>query len=220
MSLPKISLAQWSLHRSLEKGKIQAVDFAAIAKNNYGVEAIEYVNQFYVDMATSSKFWAQMKERAENEGVKSLLIMVDNEGDLGDFNDGERKTAVKNHYKWIDAAKILGCHSIRVNAFGKGSLEELESSLVDGLGQLAEYGAKEKINVLIENHGLHTSNAAFIVEIIKKVDNPFLGTLPDFGNWCLSAEWGSTAGNKNCSEVYPPDKAIDSILTICQRGQR
>jgi len=212
MTAPKISLAQWSLHRSLEKGEIQAVDFAAIAKNTYGIGAVEYVNQFYVDMATSSKFWAQMKERADNQGVQSLLIMVDNEGDLGNPNDIARNTAVRNHYKWIHAAKILGCHSIRVNAFGKGSLTELESSLVNGLGQLAEYSAKEKINVLIENHGLHTSNATFMVDIIKKVNNPFLGTLPDFGNWCLTAEWGSTTASKNCTDVYPPAKAISEFL--------
>lgn len=212
MENPKISLAQWSLHRTLEKGEIKAADFAAIAGEDYGINAIEYVNQFYVDMATSAKFWAQMKERADSAGVKSLLIMVDNEGDLGNPSKIARNTAVRNHYKWIHAAKILGCHSIRVNAFGKGSLEELESSLVNGLGQLAEYGAKEEINVLVENHGLHTSNASFIVDIIKKVDNPFLGTLPDFGNWCLSAEWGSTAETKNCADVYPPAKAISEFL--------
>jgi len=212
MEMPKISLAQWSLHRTLEKGEIKAVDFAAIAKDTYGISAVEYVNQFYVDMATSAQFWAQMKARANDAGVQSLLIMVDNEGDLGDPNEIARHTAVKNHFKWIHAAKILGCHSIRINAFGKGSLEELEPALLDGLGQLAEYGAKEKINVLIENHGLHTSNASFITGIIEKVDNPFLGTLPDFGNWCLTAEWGSTASSKNCTDIYPQTKAIAEFL--------
>lgn len=212
MSKPKISLAQWSLHRALEKSEIQAVDFAAIAKNTYGINAVEYVNQFYVEMATSAKFWAQMKERADGEGVQSLLIMVDNEGDLGNTSKIARNTAVRNHYKWVHAAKILGCHSIRVNAFGKGSLEDLESALVDGLGQLTEYGAMEKINVLIENHGLHTSNASFMAGIIKQVNNPFLGTLPDFGNWCLSAEWGSTDASKNCTDIYTPSDAISEFL--------
>ena len=212
MSKPKISLAQWSLHRALEKGEIKAVDFAAIAKNIYGINAVEYVNQFYVKMATSAKFWAHMKERADGEGVQSLLIMVDNEGDLGNPSKIARNTAVRNHFKWVHAAKILGCHSIRVNAFGKGSLENLEAALVDGLGQLTEYGAKEKINILIENHGLHTSNARFMTGIIKQVDNPFLGTLPDFGNWCLSAAWGSTDARKNCTDIYTPEKAISEFL--------
>ena len=212
MAAPKISLAQWSLHRALEKGELQAVDFASIAKNTYDIDAVEYVNQFYVDMANSAKFWSQMKDRADNEEVKSLLIMVDNEGDLGNLDDKQREAAVKNHFKWIHAAKIMGCHSIRVNAFGKGSKQTLRQPLIDGLGALSEYGRKENINVLVENHSLHTSDAEFIVGIIKEVNNPYLGTLPDFGNWCLSAEWGSTAASKNCGELYPPDKAIRMFL--------
>ncbi len=212
ISVPKISLAQWSMHRALEKGDIKAVDFAAIAKNTYDIDAVEYVNQFYVDMANKEKFWSQLRQRAENEGVKSLLIMVDNEGELGNLNANERKKAVENHFKWINAAKIMGCHSIRVNAFGKGSMEALETSLIDGLGELAEYGAKEEINVLVENHGLHTSNALFITGIIKQIGNPFLGTLPDFGNWCLTTEWGSTANGKNCTDIYPQAKAIEEFL--------
>ncbi len=207
----KISLAQWSLHRALAKTEIKAVDFAHIAKNEYGIGAVEYVNQYYSEMATSEKFWSQMRARAENEGVKSLLIMVDNEGDLGNLDDAERATAVKNHYKWIHAAKILGCHSIRVNAFGKGSKRELHTALVDGLGSLVDYGKKENINVLVENHGLHTSDGKFIVSILKEVDNPFLGTLPDFGNWCLTTEWGSTQNNR-CNEVYDRYEGISDFL--------
>lgn len=212
----KISLAQWSLHKALEKGEIKAVDFAQIAKKSYDISAVEYVNQFYVDMATSSKFWSQMKQRADSEGVESLLIMVDNEGELGYPGDSERKTAVENHYKWIDAAKILGCHSIRVNAFGKGTKRELHAALIDGLGSLAEYGAKQNINVLVENHGLHTSDGKFIVSVLQQVDNPFLGTLPDFGNWCLTAEWGSTEESKNCEKIYPHEEGVTDFLPFAK----
>lgn len=210
-SKPKISLAQWSLHRALEKGEIRADNFANIAKNSYGIDALEYVNQFYVDQGTDEKFWNKMKTKANDEGVKSLLIMVDNEGELGNPNSIERKKAVENHYKWIDAAKLLGCHSIRVNAFGQADLETLKSALTDGLGNLATYGEKEGINVLIENHGLHTSDGAFIVDIIKQVDNPYLGTLPDFGNWCLNKEWGSTQNNQ-CTNVYDRYKGVEEFL--------
>lgn len=214
-AVPKISLAQWSLHRALEKGLIQAVDFAQIAQNTYGINAVEYVNQFYVKMVNSEKFWSQMKQNAENEGVKSLLIMVDNEGDLGNLNDPKRKKAVENHYKWINAAKILGCHSIRVNAFGEGDTNLVRTALVDGLGELAAYGKKEKINVIIENHGLHTSNGEFMTGIIKEVQNPYLGTLPDFGNWCLNAKWGSTQNNR-CDDVYDRYKGVTEFLPFAK----
>lgn len=212
---PKISLAQWSLHRSLQKGDIQAEDFAQIAKNDYNISAIEYVNQFYVEQATNQKFWGQMKARADDLGVKSLLIMVDDEGELGNTSEPLRKNAVKNHYKWIHAAKILGCHSIRVNAFGQGSKDVLYDPLVDGLGELAAYGAQQQINILIENHGMHTSDGAYMTGIIKEVDNPYLGTLPDFGNWCLNAEWGSTKNNQ-CTQIYPHEKGVADFLPFAK----
>ena len=215
VSEPKISLAQWSLHRALENGDMKALNFAKIAKNDYGIDAVEYVNQFYVDMVKSEKFWAQMKERAENEGVKSLLIMVDNEGDLGNPNGLERSKTVENHYKWIHAAKIMGCHSIRVNAFGEGDRTSLRTSLVAGLGKLASYGAKENISVIVENHGLHTSDGAFMAGIIKEVNSPHLGTLPDFGNWCLNAKWGSTQNNQ-CDDVYDRYQGVADFLPFAK----
>jgi sugar phosphate isomerase/epimerase len=211
----RLSLAQWSLHRSLEQGEVKAVDFPGIAKKSYGISAVEYVNQFYSEQAANQKFWSHMKDRADDEDVKSLLIMVDNEGDLGNPDDAARKTAVENHYKWIHAAKILGCHSIRVNAFGKGTREELHKALVNGLGQLALYGQKEEIHILIENHGLHTSDAQFIVAVIREVDNPYLGTLPDFGNWCLNVEWGSIQ-NDQCENIYDPKKGVSEFLPFAR----
>lgn len=211
-NMPKISLAQWSLNRAFFDKTLNPVQFANIAKNDYGISAVEYVNQFYTNNATDEKFWIEMAKRASEAGVESLIMMVDEEEKLGDLDADKRRKAVEDHYKWVNAAKILGCHSVRVNAFGAGSLERLKASLTDGLGQLTEYAAKEKINVILENHGLHTSNADFMVDIIKEVNSPFLGTLPDFGNWCLTAEWGSTQTTKNCHEIYPPDEGLSKFL--------
>ncbi|TMM56846.1 TIM barrel protein [Maribacter algarum] len=211
-NMPKISLAQWSLNRSFFSKELNPVQFANLAKNDYGISAVEYVNQFYADNATNEKFWNEMTTRATDAGVQSLIMMVDEEEKLGDLNTGKRKKAVEDHYKWVNAAKILGCHSVRVNAFGEGSPDELEASLIDGLGRLTEYAAKEEINVIIENHGLHTSNASFMTGIIKAVDNSYLGTLPDFGNWCLNAEWGSTETAKNCTNIYPSDVGLREFL--------
>ena len=214
-SRPKISLAQWSLHRAFEQSVIKAEDFASIAREQFQIEAVEYVNSFYRDLGNNQKFWNEMKRRADEAGVKSLLIMVDNEGDLGDPDATRRQKAVENHYKWIEAARALGCHSIRVNAFGTGQKEVLRSSLIDGLGNLTEYAAQLDISVLIENHGLHTSDASFIVDLIKSIDNSYLGTLPDFGNWCLNAEWGSTQNGK-CTEVYDPYQGLSEMLPFAK----
>jgi L-ribulose-5-phosphate 3-epimerase len=198
----KISLAQWSIHRALEAGELKAVDFPAIAKNKYGITAVEYVNQFYVDHATDEAFWKMMRAKTDSLGVKNLLIMCDNEGDLGNPNEAERNKAVENHYKWVDAASILGCHSIRINAFGTGTREEVQAAMVDALKKLCTYAAQKNINVVIENHGLYSSDGKWITEVMQKVNTANCGTLPDFGNWCTAVQWGSTEKSKNCTEAY------------------
>lgn len=211
----KLSLAQWSLHRAFNDGSLNANDFASISINTYDINAVEYVNQFYAASAKDEKFWINMKEHADNVGVKSLLIMVDNEGDLGNTNTTERKISVENHYKWVNAAKILGCHSIRVNAFGEGTKDAVRAALIDGMGQLADYAAKENINIIIENHGLYSSDGKLITGIIKQANKPNFGTLPDFGNWCLSAKWGSTQTD-SCVEIYDRYQGVSEFLPFAK----
>ena len=212
----KLSLAQWSIHRSIENGTLKAKDFAAIAKNDFGFSAVEYVNGFYRDHATDEAFWKKMRATADSLGVKSLLIMVDEEGDLGNPNADERKKAVENHYKWVDAASILGCHSIRINAFGDGPKEEVQIAMVDALKQLCTYAAGKNINVLIENHGLYSADGKWVAEIMRQVNMTNVGTLPDFGNWCLSHKWGSTQPGKECTEVYDRYQGVAETLPFAQ----
>lgn len=212
----KLSLAQWSIHRALESGTLQAENFAAIAKNDFGINAIEYVNSFYKDHATDKAFWQKMRATADSLQVKSLLIMVDNEGDLGNPNQEERTKAVENHFKWVDAAKILGCHSIRINAFGDGSKQEVQAAMVDALTQLCTYALKDSINVLIENHGLYSADGQWVAEIMKQVNMPNCGTLPDFGNWCTSAKWGSTEPEKKCAEEYNRYQGVSEMLPFAK----
>ena len=207
----KLSLAQWSLHNAFESGNLDPVLFSEISKKEFGIPAVEYVASFYRDKGNDEFFWINMKERSDALAVQNLLIMVDDEGDLGGEDNHLRQKAVENHYQWIHAAKIMGCHSIRVNAFGSPDPSIFKVSLIDGLSQLANYAAKEEINVLIENHGLFSSNAQLISSIIKEINLPNLGTLPDFGNWCLSAQWGSTQDG-SCLEMYDPYLGVETLL--------
>ena len=150
-----ISLAQWSLNRQFFGGKIDALDFAKVSREEFDIGAIEYVNQFFKTKAKDESYLAELKKRAADHGVESLLIMVDGEGQLGHADAGERAKTVANHHKWVDAAKYLDCHSIRVNAgtTGSGSFEEKQKLAADGLRQLSEYGAQQGLNVIVENHG-------------------------------------------------------------------
>jgi sugar phosphate isomerase/epimerase len=179
----KISLAEWSLHRTLNGGDMENLEFPAFAKNEYGIEAVEYVNQFFRDKAKDAEYLTELKSRAEDAGVKSLLIMIDGEGALGDADESRRRQAVENHHKWVEAAKFLGCHSIRVNAQSQGSYEEQRDRAADGLRSLSEFGAAHGINVIVENHGGLSSNGKWLAEVIQQVNLPNCGTLPDFGNF-------------------------------------
>ena len=183
--LYKISLAQWSINQPLFKGTMQHLDFAKIAKS-VGIDAIEYVNQFFKDKAKDKAYLAEMNTRAKGEGVTQVLIMCDGEGNLGDPDAAKRQTAVENHYKWVEAAKTLGCHSIRVNAYSSGTPEEQMKLVADGMHKLCEFADTHGINVIIENHGGLSSNAKWLVETIKRADHKRAGTLPDFGNFALT----------------------------------
>jgi len=181
-----ISLAQWSLHKALYDGELDNLDFPRVARREYGIDAIEYVNSFFKDRALDQGYLMTLKDRCESEGVKSLLIMCDGEGRLGDPDDSARTTAVENHYRWVEAAGLLGCHSIRVNAASEGSWDEQRDLAADGLHRLATFGAGYGINVIVENHGGLSSNGRWLSSVIEAGDHPRLGTLPDFGNFRIS----------------------------------
>jgi sugar phosphate isomerase/epimerase len=158
------------------------LDFAK-ASHDLGFEGIEYVNTFFKDKASDKVYLGQMKKLAKDNNVISLLIMCDGEGHLGVPDDGQRTTAIENHYRWLEAAKFLGCHSIRVNAHSQGTYEEQQKLAADGLARLSEEAKKYNLNVIVENHGGLSSNGKWMSEVMKMVDMPNCGMLPDFGNF-------------------------------------
>lgn len=181
----EISLAQWSLHKTLFGNKMDHLDFAKVSKEEFGILAVEYVNQFFKDKAEDAAYLAEMNKRANDLGVKQLLIMIDGEGNLGDANLHKRTEAVKRHHKWVDAGKTLGCHSIRVNAASSGSYEDQVHRAADGLRALSEYAKEAGLNVIVENHGGLSSNGQWLAATIEKVGMDNCGTLPDFGNFAI-----------------------------------
>ncbi|MFD1468674.1 sugar phosphate isomerase/epimerase family protein [Hymenobacter caeli] len=211
----EISLAEWSFHKSLFGNKISNLDFPVIAKKQYGIGVVEYVNQFFKDKAEDQKYLSELLLRCHDNGVKNHLIMVDGEGELGSPNEQERIKAVENHYKWVDAAKYLGCITVRVNAFGKGSAEDVQKAAADGLGRLAEYAQKAGINVIVENHGSYTSNGEWLLGTIQKVGRRNVGILPDFGNFCIRRDTGDLYQGK-CIEEYDKYKAVQEWMPVAK----
>jgi sugar phosphate isomerase/epimerase len=205
----KISLAEWSLHRALFSKQLDNLDFPKVAKMDYGITAVEYVNQFFKDKAADKKYLTELRKRAKDLGVENRLIMIDDEGALGDADETKRKQAVENHYKWVEAAKFLGCFCIRVNAQSSGSYEERMERAADGLHKLTEFGAQHKIAVIVENHGGLSSNGEWLAAVIRRVNHPMCGTLPDFGNFSLGngQEYDRYKGVK---EMMPFAKAVSA----------
>lgn len=179
----EISLAEWSLHKSLFAGDMKNIDFPEVAAKKFGIYGVEYVNTFFKDKAKDMTYLKELNGRAKANGVRNVLIMVDGEGDLGEADDAKRKQAVENHYKWIDAANFLGCGAIRVNASGNGTPAEVQKRAVESLSTLADYGKKGKINVIVENHGGISSHGDWLAETIRLVGKKNCGTLPDLGNF-------------------------------------
>ncbi|MBT4308096.1 MAG: TIM barrel protein [Candidatus Marinimicrobia bacterium] len=205
----KISLAEWSLHRALHSKKIDNLDFISLTKTEFGLDAVEYVNSFFFDKAQDQKYLNEMKNRADDHDVKSLLIMCDNEGNLGDPDENKRNQAVENHYKWAEAAKFLGCHSIRVNARSEGSWDDQIELAADGLRRLNEFGDSIGINTIVENHGGLSSNGKWLSAVMERVDHSRVGTLPDFGNFRIQGdEWYDRY--QGMKELMPYAKAVSA----------
>ena len=223
----QISLAQWSLHRtffggniedwtwfgkmllgspdSVLRGDVDPIEFPAIAAG-YGINTIELVNTFYYSKAEDEAYWTDFKQKCNEAGVTVGLIMCDALGNIGDADPTARMAAVINHYKWVDIAKFLGARSIRVNAAGEGTPEEVAANAVDGLTKLGQYGASKGINIIVENHGGYSSDGKWLTGVMKAVGMDNVGTLPDFGNFCIER------GPDGCVKEYDRYQGIAELM--------
>jgi sugar phosphate isomerase/epimerase len=213
----RISLAEWSFHRALETGKMDHLDFPSRAKNEFGISAVEYVNGFFggtkmnfKEAAKNKAYLNEMLKRSQDAGVYNHLLMCDDEGPLSSTNEKERLESVDNHKKWIEAAKVLGCVTVRVNLHGEGSAGDRKKASVDALSRLGEFAKPMQVNVVVENHGSVTSNAEWLTDVMKQVGRDNVGTLPDFGNFCISHPWGTI--QEGCTDMYDIYKGVQQLL--------
>lgn len=211
----KIGLAQWSLHRALKSKKLDNLDFAKTAKEKFDINVVEYVNVFFSDKAKNKDYLNEMKVRSVDVGVKNSLIMVDGEGSLGDSSEKKRIKAIDNHKKWVEAANYIGCNHIRVNAAGNGTEAEVSKFASNSLQKLGDFSKDFAINVIVENHGGYSSDAQWLVNVIENTKRENVGTLPDFGNFCVKSRpnklssWGGLSG---CAVEYDKYKGVREML--------
>ena len=211
----KIGLAQWSFHRALRSKKLDNLDFAKTAKEKFDIGVVEYVNVFFSDKVKNKEYLNEMVARSVDIGVKNSLIMIDGEGNLGDSNERKRNKAIDNHKKWVEAANYIGCNHIRVNAAGNGSEDEVSKYASDSLQKLGDFSKDFNINIIVENHGGYSSDAQWLVGVIKNTERKNVGTLPDFGNFCVKSRpnklssWGGLSG---CAVEYDKYKGVKEML--------
>jgi sugar phosphate isomerase/epimerase len=215
----EISLAEFSFASDLWTGKLNHLDFPAKAKKDFGIDVVEYVSMFFNNKHKNQQYLNDLKTRAIDAGVKNHLIMVDGQN-ISDLDEVKRKRAVEDHYAWVDAAKFLGCSAIRVNLGSidmPGTADDEFKAAVDGYGRLLEYGAKQDMNIIVENHMGRSCNGQWLAGIMKQVNHPRAGVLPDFGNFCVKrtkpetndiAGWMKTV----CLEKYDLYKGVEELM--------
>jgi len=213
------SLAQFSLASDFWSGKLNTLEFPAKAKKDFGIDIVEYVAMFFNGKETDTAWLNDLKQRTTDLGIRNNLIMVDGEN-IADLDDAKRNKAVESHYKWVDAAKHLGCYAIRVNLGSldqQGTADEVSKAAIAGYGKLLEYGTKAGIDIIVENHIGYSCNGAWLANIMKQVNNPRAGVLPDFGNFCIKrtapatndiAGWMAT----KCLEEYDKYKGVEELM--------
>lgn len=207
----EISLAEWSLNKALFGKKMTNLDFPVKARKDFDIGIVEYVSTFFDGKQNDKTYLKELLMRCKDNGVKNHLIMIDGMGELATLDKKERDKAVENHKQWVEAAKFLGCKTIRVNAGGKGTPEEMHKAAVDGLSKLATFAKPFKINIIVENHGGNSSNGQWLAAIMKEINMPNCGTLPDFGNFCVRWDSGKTWEGA-CVEEYDRYKGVMELM--------
>jgi L-ribulose-5-phosphate 3-epimerase len=204
-----ISLAQWSLNKAFWSGARDKMRFAQISKREFGVNAVEYVNQFYLEGFTQA-VTKELKKVSDGEGVHNVLIMCDKCGRLGDPDAAKQTWSVDAHLPWLEAARTLGCHAIRVNAYSeaKESYGTQLDRTADGLRRLCEIGDTYGLNVIVEPHGGLSSNGAWLVALMDLVGHPRVGILPDFGNYGSKREGWAYDIYRGTAQSMPYAKGV------------
>lgn len=221
----EISLAEFSFAPELYAGKMKNMDFPARAKKEFGVNVLEYVSGFFGDKHTDMAYLKELKQRTDDLGMKNHLIMVDG-ANIADLDTAKRRKAVESHHAWVDAARFLGCTTIRVNLGDTSKAisgvpddpaEEAAKTAADGYHQLLDYAAKQKMNVIVENHFGNSTDIDWLVGIMKAVNMPNAGLLPDFGNFCRQRSKPETADIKGimgtkCLQEYDRYEGVRKMM--------
>ncbi|HEY7305611.1 MAG TPA: sugar phosphate isomerase/epimerase family protein [Bryobacteraceae bacterium] len=154
-------------------------DFPAFVVEEFGVYNINPLTSHF--RSTDARYLDEFREAVSKAGSHMV--------DLGlggrpfyDPDEAKRKDAVAYGKQGIDIAVVVQSPSVRQHVSGRKGLKPDVVLAAESLGQLAEYGSKRNIIVNLENDSPVAEDPFFLVEVIERVNSPYLRALPDFGN--------------------------------------
>ena len=220
----KISLQCVSFANTLMNGKMSILEFPRIVREDFNIEGAEYWNIPLIQKRRDSKFIKELNKRTSDYGLKNTLMLVDlydlktrESKSICDKDSKRRNEAIEDHKEWIDVAKSIGCSSIRVNLWSEGmNASEVKNISEEALSKLLEYSSTQDMSIVIENHGGFTSDAGWLVDLMKSINHSKLGTLPDFGtlNFCIEKAQAKEGEmySSNCLNQYNKYKGVEEML--------
>ena len=219
-----IGLQMYSFAPLIMQGKFDLLGFPDLVKNTYGINGAEYWSIPFMGRENDRDFLNDIKRRSDDNGVDNLIILVDDIDiktmqsgpSLASSNKNDRDTAIDYHKKWVDVAKNIGCHSIRINLRSEEENDQkiLENSS-ESISRLIEFSKQDNISIVIENHGGITGDADWLVSLMKNVDSKHLGTLPDFGtyNFCIKrGNLNFQSLSENCEDQYDKYLGVKKLM--------
>jgi len=179
----QIGIQEYTFNRWLKSGKLDHLDYPALVKKELGISHVEYWNRPFAGKHTDQKYLGELVRRTRGEGIKNVLILVDEKHELDHVSQSERDKSVELHKAWVDCAAQLGCDAIRVNCRSGGDPDENLKQAVDGMGRVCEYAKGTAVKIIIEPHGRNSQNPDWLIRVMKELNHSHAGLLPDFNNF-------------------------------------
>jgi hypothetical protein len=176
----KLSLNERSIAPAIESGLVDHLDFTRIAREELDIRAVDYVTSLFREKLHDESYLTEMNRRAAEFGVRNVLLIVENEGDLACEDNSQRKQSLKKHLSMIDVGQALGCSGVCVQPRGTGDSDEVAKRLVGSLQSLCEVGELRKINVMVSNRGISNISPEWLLRVVDAVGNTKCGIFSYF----------------------------------------
>lgn len=170
--------------RDAQQPGMDLKDFGAMVVQKFGLHNIEPLSFHF--RSTDPAYLVEFRAATEKAGAHVINLPVDSRTSLYDPDTDKRKKAVDVTKEWIGIAAVVGSPGIRRNLSGSRDVKPDVGRTVEGLKEVADFGAQKNVVINLENDNNFTEDPFFLVEVFEKVGSPYLRALPDFCNSMLT----------------------------------